>query len=73
MNKIVIMIMSSNQGRISQGLVSGKKNIPMSTHRRLCRVKNMLAMYLKYHSEIFLTLHKRLWSTEVGSSINNKV
>jgi hypothetical protein len=21
----------------------------MFTHRRLCRVKNMLAMYLKYH------------------------
>ena len=22
---------------------------PQSTHRRLCKVKNMLAMYLKYH------------------------
>ena len=34
-------------------------------HRRLCIVKNMLAMYLKYYfryiASIFLTLHKRLW------------
>jgi hypothetical protein len=33
-------------------------------HRRLCRVKNMLAMYLKWYfryiASIFLTLHKRL-------------
>ena len=36
------------------------------THRRLCRVKKMLAMYLKYFryiANIFFTLHKRLWIT----------
>ena len=38
-----------------------------ATHRCLCRVKNMLAMYLRYHFRyivsIFLTLHKHLWAT----------
>ena len=34
------------------------------THRRLCRVKNMLAMYLKYSiASISLTLHMGLWET----------
>ena len=44
----------------------------LSNHRRLCRVKNMLAMYLKYHfiyfryiASICLTLHRRLWSNLV--------
>ena len=39
--------------------------VTSSNHRRLCRVKNMVAMYLKYFryiASIFLTLHKRLCS-----------
>jgi hypothetical protein len=43
--------------------IDEEKELSIVVHRRLCRVKNMLAMYLKYFryiANIFLTLHKGL-------------
>ena len=43
----------SVHAKISIGMHRGVKfkisRIPLIGHRHLCRVKNMLAMYLKYH------------------------
>ena len=39
-------------------------------HRRLCRVKNMFAMYFRYIASIFLTLHKRLWCDQVNGHVH---
>ena len=62
-----VMVVKSergNNGSIVLEYVCQTVNLYMS-HRHLCRVKNILAMYLKYDffryiASIFLTLHKRL-------------
>jgi hypothetical protein len=40
---------TENAFQIIESLFFSSVQSCMSNHRRLCRVKNMLAMYLKYH------------------------